>query len=267
MKPRIAFLFSGEIRSNSLNCDVSNNSLVLDTFSQYLFNDELTSKYDYDVFISTNTIDISNAITYFGPQLKNIHLYEKNLYLQPVQTQIPDYEFFRHKCASYKYDGKWVSKGNIWQMYRILDVANLMENYIATSGTTYNLIVRLRLDTPFTAPIIPLFNEMIETPTLQTTVLSDLFLLGRPAIMHNYLHALEHNYMLYKKGHYEFERFIMDCHTYDTCNDFGYAFSPEVQVSECFFQYCIANNMTIGTVLKGYDSSNYLYIYNRQQFA
>jgi len=267
MKPRIAFLYSGEIRSNSLNDTVSNNSLILDTTSTYLLNDELRTKYNYDIFISTNTIDISAAYVYFGESLKNIHLYEKKFYQKPVEKEIPEYEIFRQRYATYNYDGKWVSKGNLWQMYRILDVANLMENYIASTNTSYDLIVRCRLDTPFKSSVIPLLDELIANSSLQATAISDLYIIGKPSIMNHYLHVFENNYMLYKKGKYTFDRFIMDHPTYSTCDEFGYRFSPEVQISETFFQYCIENNIDIASALKGYDQEPYLYIYDRHRFA
>ena len=267
MKPRIAFLYSGEIRSNSLNDTVSNDSSILDTTATYLLNDELKMKYDYDIFISTNTIDVSAACAYFGEPLKNIHLYEKKFYLQPVQKEIPDYETFRRRYATYNYEGKWVAKGNLWQMYRILDVANIMEQYVASTNTSYDLIVRCRLDTPFKSSMIHLFDEMIANPNVQAIAISDIYIMGRPAIMNHYLHALENNYMLYKKGNHTFDRFIMDHRRYSTCDEFGYRFSPEVQISETFFQYCIANNIEIASALKGYDQEPYLYIYDRHRFA
>jgi hypothetical protein len=267
MKPRIAILFSGQIRSNSLNDTYKNDSLVNDSVTAHFLNEEFKSKYDYDIFISTDTIDISGAIAYFGEShLKNIHLFEKNVYLHPISAPIPHFEALDQKFRTYDFEGKYVSGGNIMQMYRILDVCNLMED-CESSGCTYDLMVRCRLDTMYVKSVVPLFEEVLNSQ-LQALAVHDFFIIGRPPILKHFMHAIEHKYMLYRKDvQHQFDEFVMKHSEYYTCCDFGYKFSPEVQTSECFFEYCIANNLIIGDVLRGCGCGDYIYIHNRAVFA
>ena len=66
MKKRVGILFSGQIRSNSLNPNYNNDNIILDSISQYFLNSQFKEKYNYDVFISTDNIDVERAKSYFG---------------------------------------------------------------------------------------------------------------------------------------------------------------------------------------------------------
>ena len=267
MKPRVAILFTGQVRSNQLNDTCKNDSVVLDSTSKFFINEEFKSKYDYDIFISTNTIDISAAKEYFGPNLKNVHLIEKAYYLEPVQTHIPPFEVYRNKLSSYNYEGKWVSPGNFWSVYRNLDVYNLMENYMSQTGVTYDINVRCRLDTPFLDNLVPLFDELVSKPDLHVISLHEMFTLGRPEIMKNYLRIIDGKYMLYRKGDtkYTFDIFMMPSSQYYTCDD-GFFYCSEVQASEYFFEYCTSHGLDIQRTLKGYPYEKYICIYLRHKF-
>jgi hypothetical protein len=50
MKKRVGILFSGQIRSNSLNPNYNNDNIILDSISQYFLNNQFKEKYNYDVF-------------------------------------------------------------------------------------------------------------------------------------------------------------------------------------------------------------------------
>jgi hypothetical protein len=268
MKPRVAILFTGQVRSNQLNDTCENDTVILDSTSKFFINEEFKAKYDYDIFISTNTLDISAAKEYFGTNLKNVHLIERGYYLESIQTHIPEFEVFRNKLMSYNYEGKWVSSGNFWSVYRYLDACNLMENYMAQTGVKYDINVRCRLDTPFFQNLVPLFDEIIFNPSLHVITLHEMFTLGRPDIMRNYFRIIEGKYMLYRKGDtkYIFNSFMMPYTEYYTCDD-GYFFCSEVQASEYFFEYCTNNNLDIQTALKSYPFYEYLHIYNRDRFT
>ena len=74
-KPRIAILYSGQSRSNGLNPNVKNDNRVIDSITQHFISPEFKEAYDYDIFISTDTLDIEKAKDYFGDHLKNVHFW------------------------------------------------------------------------------------------------------------------------------------------------------------------------------------------------
>ncbi len=261
---KVAILFSGQIRSNQLNDQVKNDSLVNDSVQKYFLNEEFKQKYDYDIFISTDTINLQGAKDFFGQNLKNIHLYEKDFYLKPIHFPIAPFEKFQEIYKTYNFEGKYVSPGNLMQMYRILDVCSLME----AENIGYDVIVRCRLDTVFKQNLVPLFDELTRSSVLEVIALTDQFILGKPCAMIHYLHTFAELYMKYRRTKQDFDYFIMDSKKYyQEGNEHWWLFSPELQQSECFFEYCNQNNLVVKEVLKGYNHEDWLYIYNRQLFC
>ena len=57
LKHKIGFLFTGHIRSNPLGFTTKPNYTILNSFNKYIFTEEFKNKYDYDIFLSTDTID------------------------------------------------------------------------------------------------------------------------------------------------------------------------------------------------------------------
>ena len=80
-KKSIAIFFSGQIRTNSLSNNKNNNNLILNSINLNLINVKFKNKYNYDIFISTDEIDINKTKNQFNNNLKNIHCIEKNYYL------------------------------------------------------------------------------------------------------------------------------------------------------------------------------------------
>jgi len=77
-KKRIAILYSGQMRLNSLNTNEKKNTTILNSISDFLLTEKFIKKYDYDIFIGTDNIDIYESYNFFGENLKNIHIAEKN---------------------------------------------------------------------------------------------------------------------------------------------------------------------------------------------
>lgn len=275
MKPRIAILYSGQMRSNPLNDRYKNDDLVLQTSSTYFFNDEFKQKYDYDVFIATDTIDVMKAIEYFGEDhLQNIHIREQNFFLSPLTSRLCPFSEYRTSYESYPdykdYERRYVLDGTkLFQMYRIREAYHMLECHMQATHTSYDLIVRTRPDVIFKQSVVPLFDELLANPAHQATAISDIFNVGKSAIMHEYLTSLDHNYMRYRStGPHTFTRFVYDHdYYYAHVNDVYYLFSPEMQLSECFFSYCEKQGFRIADALKGYDPGEYVGIYNRHVFC
>ena len=54
---KVCYLFSGQIRKNSLKDNLSTDTTILDSYKN-IFNDRIKEKYDCNIFISTDTINI-----------------------------------------------------------------------------------------------------------------------------------------------------------------------------------------------------------------
>lgn len=262
---KVAILFSGQIRSNQLNDQLQNDSLVNDSIQKFFLNEEFKQKYEYDIFISTDTLNIEKTKEFFGNNLKNIHLYEKGFYLHTLEDKIPSFDDFKKIYDIYDYQGKYISPGNLMQMYRILDACSLME----AKNISYDCIVRCRLDTVFKQSLVPLFDELLNPESvLECIALTDQFILGKKEIMTHYLHTFAERYMKYRRTKQDFDYFIMDSKKYyQEGNEHWWLFSPELQQSECFFEYCNQNNLVVKKVLKGYNHEDWLYIYNRHLYT
>ena len=156
MKKRVAILFSGQMRTNSLNPTFSDTT-ILDSLDKYLFNNNFKTTYEYDVFFSVDTIDLDKTKNFFGEHLKNVHLTETDWYMNPVKNTIPEYTFFHDKylksnfrnCPSYVYA--------IYQYYRMYAVYNMCKNYQLEEQIKYDYFVRIRPDIRVMQDIMLLF--------------------------------------------------------------------------------------------------------------
>ena len=94
-KKNIAILFSGQIRSNLLSLNKNNNNLIIDSIIDSIdinfINNEFKNKYNYDIFISTDELDLEKTLKYFGNNIKNIYLSDRDIYLDKINNHIvPD---------------------------------------------------------------------------------------------------------------------------------------------------------------------------------
>lgn len=258
--PKIAFLFSGQVRKNSLNPDEPNSETILDSFRTNLFNDEFKTTYDYDVFISTDKLNIAKAQDFFGDHLKNVHLYETDYYLNQVHIETPQFE--KATKRPFQFDGKFIAAGNLYQAYRQLDAHNLLTDYINKTDTNYDLVVRARLDTVLLKPFNQYFKEIIGNPDRQAIAFQDQFVIGRPNIMKAYLRGLETKYCLYKAplgNPGEWNMFIMsNAQYFKHFYDYYCQWAPEMQSLCLFLDYCYKNNIDTMTALNGYERDEYM---------
>jgi hypothetical protein len=140
-KPRVAFLFSGQSRTNMLSLNPTNHSVITDSWDKYIFHADLKEAYDYDVFITSDNMDIDKTFAYFGQDhVKNIHLLDIDWYLHRPTTVIPDINIF---MSLYTTPNGYQRYPNIVnQSYKMYDCLNLMKH----SDNHYDYIVRMRFD-------------------------------------------------------------------------------------------------------------------------
>jgi hypothetical protein len=259
---RIAFLFSGLVRKNFLTTDENSDERILDSFRKHLFNEELSNICDYDVFISTDKLNVSKAQEFFGGHLKNVHFYETGYYLNEVHLETPSFE--RATKRPFNFEGKHIANGNLYQAYRMLDVHNLLTDYINKTDTNYDLVVRLRLDGYFPQPFLRHFKDIIENPEIHMIAFQDQFMIGRPGIMKALMRGLETKYCLYKSplgNRGDWEYCIMSNEQYfNYFEDVYCKWAPEMQYTCLILDYCYRNNINLLKALKGYAVEAYVII-------
>jgi len=173
MKKRAAIIYSGQIRSNSLNPNYTSDNIILDSTSIYFLNERFKEKYDYDVFISTDFIDVDKAKNYFGENLKNIHLTdlkEQNWVLNNVEINIPHPDYYYNKFINKKDNDNCILNGiPIYQYYRMYYAYLMMKEYQRQSRVTYDYLVRIRPDCEIIQDIFPLF-QILENSSKQIII-------------------------------------------------------------------------------------------------
>lgn len=166
MRPRIAIIYSGQMRSNSLNEEYIQDKYILDSTTKYFLTPEFSSKYDYDIFISTDTISVDLANDFFGDHLKNIHITETNWFLNKCDKKILDWNFFLEKNNKNDYSGYQDHSNALYQYYRMYCAYKMMRDYMIKTDTNYDYLIRIRPDLLFMQPIImPLLNLLETTNT------------------------------------------------------------------------------------------------------
>lgn len=163
MKKKVGILFTGQIRSNSLNPNYTYDNYILESICKYFLNCEFKQNYEYDVFISTDDIDVHKAQEFFGPNLKNINITEKNWYLTPIQQAPHSYEqcIMKYKCKNI--NGFQSHEQSLYQYYRLYVCYHMLKAY---SNNTYDYIVRIRLDAIIIQNLIEIFNYLDATNKL-----------------------------------------------------------------------------------------------------
>lgn len=246
-KKRVAILYSGQIRNNSLNPSYTNVSTILDATSKFLLNDTFKNKYEYDVFISTDQINIDKTISYFGQStIKNIHLIESNFYLYPIETTIPTFEYFDQKFKSIKFQGFNSWEQQFYQYYRLYDTYNLLLNYRNKTGINYDYVIKLRPDILLLDDCVKIFDIFETRSKLNIFMEHNIFWVSTfnfsniiPLLVENYgkYHLIYRDLTLYS--------------FYKPFDPDPYIYSSEVQVTNCIFNYCIYHGLNIRDAFLG----------------
>lgn len=155
MKKKIAIIFSGQMRQNSLGN--SNDSTILESYNKYFFNDLFKETYDYDVYFSVDQINIEKTKEYFGSNLKNINITENSYFLNNpnIDYNIIDYKYFHEKYLNRDFKGCLTHSDKIYQFYRMY-CAYKMAKY----ENQYDIYIKIRPDSIIMQDLNILLNEI-----------------------------------------------------------------------------------------------------------
>ncbi len=164
MKKKVGIIISGQIRANSLNPDFTHDSIILDSIKEYFLNEEFINEYEYDIFISTDQIDVDKSKEFFGENLKNINLTESNWYMNNQEIQINQFEYYYNKYIKIteKYEGYEFYPNAVYQYYRMFVAYTMLKKYQLDTNSKYDFFVRIRPDARLTQNIVPIFKLLDE---------------------------------------------------------------------------------------------------------
>ena len=154
---KIAIMFVGQIRTNGLSKNYSEDNKILDSINNFLLNDNFKSLYDYDIFISTDEIDIEKTKLYFGEHLKNVNITENNWYYNDLTVEVQSYDYFYNmylkRIQHFSYNS---SIGSFYQNYRIYCSYKMILDNEKKTNTNYDYYIKIRLDSRIMQDIMQL---------------------------------------------------------------------------------------------------------------
>jgi hypothetical protein len=162
IRKRVAIIYSGQMRSNSLSDAYVNDNIILEATSKYFLNESFGEKYDYDVFFSVDDINVEKAKSYFGEHLKNIHVTERNLLLSPIESSFLNFSEILNKYLSINFQNCRNHDIALYQYYRLHCGYLLSKDYQEKNNIVYDYYVRIRPDIRLMLDINSLFN-ILET--------------------------------------------------------------------------------------------------------
>jgi hypothetical protein len=261
-KKKIAILFSGQIRENSLGNnivdDISEDEKeiylhdILELYEKNFFTNEFRDNIDYDIFIVSDKIDIEKTLNFFGKEnVKNIYLTDTNYYLNPIESKLNSTEFYKNRLFEIT-DSNYIRYPDcIYQYHKMAQCFELLTNY--KNIENYDYIMRSRLDTIYTYNIFNYIKELNNDPLCLLFSDDDQFAIGRPNIMKEYFNLIN-NFGTYHNHHLRnnFNNSITTICNWkylliENAQTWRYA---SLQLMESLFQYCDNNNLDIDTSLK-----------------
>lgn len=162
IKKRIAIIYSGQMRSNSLSDNYTNDNIILEATVKNFLNNTFNEKYDYDVFFSVDSINIEKAKLFFSDHLKNVHITETNVLMEPITHSFIDFQKIYNKYMQIDFENCMNHSHALYQYYRLNCAYLLSKDYEEKNNIRYDYYVRIRPDIRLMQDINPLFN-IIET--------------------------------------------------------------------------------------------------------
>jgi hypothetical protein len=264
MKKRVGIIYSGQLRSNGLNPEYKSDDIILEATRKYFLNDHFSEKYDYDVFFSVDTIDVSKAKEFFGDHLKNIHITETEWYMNEVDTKIPDYSYYNSKFLSNDFQNCDTFEHSLYQYYRMYCGYNMLKDYQTKNNIKYDYLVRIRPDIRIMQDLMPLF-AILETTNKQIIMEHEQLCILTPYLEEMFAFV---NYMgTYKGSLWDH----MQRYTFLSRDGLGYPdkiwkFAPEKQFVDYVYDFVSKKQLDYFEVLLGitYPSFNLLYRGNNE---
>ena len=199
-------------------------------------------------FFSTDVIEISKAKEVFGENLKNIHITEKDFYLEPIEDTVLSYGYYHDKYLRTDFKNCKNHISGLYQYYRTYCAYNLAKNHQKKTNTKYDYYVKIRPDSRVMQDMNALFN-ILETTNKQI--------------------ILEHDHLFILKSSFEeifkmidyfgfFSNYVTDMKIFNHLNkeqcqpiDHLFKFAPERQFMEYVLYIVVNNNLNFEDVILG----------------
>ena len=157
MKKQVAIIYNGQIRTNPLSVRPhGRGSEILNSIKEHFLNDEFKEEYDYDVFVSTDNLDVQAANEFFENRLVNVALWEERKILHPISSPMPDHSKLYGKFQSIDFQGYPSHSNQYHQYYR----ASLAYQMIIDYQKKYDYFIIIRPDLKFQKSILHIFQEL-----------------------------------------------------------------------------------------------------------
>jgi hypothetical protein len=157
MKKQVALIYTGQIRTNPLSPHPRGNNNILQSLKEYFLNDEFKEEYDYDVFVSTDHLDIQAANEFFENRLVNVALWEESKYLHPISYQQPfTHDELYAKFLRTDFQRLGPHSNQYHQYYR----AFLAYQMVRDHQKKYDYFIKIRPDLRLQKSILPIFQEL-----------------------------------------------------------------------------------------------------------
>ena len=260
-KKKVAFLFSGQSRTNSLNHKYRKDNLVCESIQKNVLTNEFKNKYKYDIFISTDDLHIENTFNFFGKEnIKNMHFFDTGYYLNEISYNIKSYDEMLVRYKNHNFEDNQIYENNVCQYYRLYDCYNLLCNYANVND--YDYIIRIRLDSVINVNI----TRYLECLDLYEKKLlfgfRDEFGIGRVDIMHEYA-LLVKTLADYKidDNRYNFigNEGLITSSEYYQLERKRWNYAAETQLYERLFKYCNRKGYSIDDSICVINNYGYLH--------
>lgn len=255
LKKNICFLFTGELRKNSLGIKNNTDNRIINSYKEYVFTDKFKEKYNYKIFISCDNINIDKTINFFDKKfIGNIHTLDNDYYYYPISQKINNIDFYKNKYKNNNFNNCIIYPRSIDQQYKILDAYNLYK----VQQLNFDFIIKVRLDTVFNHDVCEKINKLENNKDLQIIMQWDKYAIGKPDIMRCYCNGLNNNYGKYKYLTPVIKNPSICINYHEMCKKI-WTYSPERQLFEQLFEFCNMNNYDINISIESLDCK---FIYN-----
>jgi hypothetical protein len=123
---------------------IAPQEIITKLWDDFFFTENFKANYDYDIFISTDDINLTNVYNYFGFNLKNIHLFNSGYYSKKIENDIPPIEDYFNKYNLNDFSNFSRYNNSIHQYYKLFDAYNLLKKYKLENNVNYDIIIRAR---------------------------------------------------------------------------------------------------------------------------
>jgi hypothetical protein len=248
---KVAILFAGESRTNSLSNNKYTTEMITDSYKKYFFTDSFRHSYDYDIFICTDDINIEKTLNFFGNvRVKNIYLMNTQKHLYSVNNEIHSFDFVLNNCKKMHVEEHKFHENGLHQFYKCYVAYSILSNY----NQEYDYIIRSRLDVEIMHDVQTQIETLEKNDSAKIISAWDTFAIGKPDIMNEYLSIInKFGSFNFSKSNHVFTRNIISIEKYNEMkrNKREWAYSPEIQLFECLFEYCAKHNYVIDDTIIG----------------